>query len=1452
MRAPYFVFLLSLQILLCLSPHLPRAESATRAEAEQVCRNWLAYVVFETDSWAGSYNPTILDVKPIADGDGVLGWNFLIAPQGHIVVPVLKELPPIKAYSETSNLDADAEDGFARLLRESLRRTTDFFVDAYGSLEAAQPATGDILLDPGQRQEWERLLVPTHQFYAALQSGRDHNPLSGTKPLLRSSWAQGYPYNVDCPVGANENICLVGCVATATAQIMRYHEWPPAGTGTKSYYWNGDQSCSGISTPGETLVATLSDPYDWDNMLDDYRHTHNLDQRRAVRELCYEVGVAFSMDYGTCWSGAWTYDAKTILPDMFGYSYAINRANRSDHDPITWSGLIKMQCESGLPMLFRIKYSDYGGHAIVCDGWRSSSGIDYCHVNYGWGGPYTAWFAIDQIYHAIDTSAEYIIYNIKPPRTFVVCPTGTADYTKIQDAVDAAKDGDVIELRDAIYTGPGNCDISYDGKAILIRSQSGDPTACIIDPDEADRGFSFVNQEGSRSILDRVTIRDGSVEDLGGAIQCISSSPTIRRCIIEGNHAGTGGGGIFCTNSSPRVLSCVFRQNWTDGSGGAVFCASSSEVELVDCLFVENTADLRGGAINCENSSYPTEPTVASVDECVFLDNTAGLEGGGACFRWMYPPELTECTFAGNSVLDGGGLGGGVHCLDQSPPTVESCTFYGNSASLGGTFFLDLDSGGAFENTIISFSGQGKSIHAQNNSTPTLTCCDIYGNAGGDWVNPFDTQLGQNGNICLGPRFCDAANDNFKLNTLSPCAPDYNADCGLIGAWPTGCGVIANIPDSLLNGGMLVHSAGTGHTLGDDFCFRFEGEFAPSDCEEQGSELEFPGRELGLFYVAAAWNGEKDLGGVEFGLGDYDSVAFQIVECGPCFPSQTGLEIQGLGWPGPNSGVTLIMEGDEVWSGDLIPIYYFLGTGTPGGVTIIELTEHPETGHAGFFNRHSEYFPSGCLGAMGINTEGTVCCPAPDPPAETGVCCLADGSCTLNEEHACAEVGGIWHGGWQSCDPNPCGPAIAACCVGIECSLVTEVECATMAGTWDPDHDACDPNPCPTARDWADHNIGECALTVTDQGTVGFMAGDQAEGSGFIYPADGSNLLYIGSLWVGRDSAYVANNDYDDDPNQEWVVSGTPDGHIVFDEDPTSHQDILARYRDTAATTPLGLYVEQESWAYMANPAIDDFVMIHFTIENHGIEPLFDLYAGLFLDFDLDSAYDDFGGCIDENNLSYLTDPSGLYAGVCLLPYGPGDPPRANLTVVDNETYVWPNAFMLDPDKFGFLSAATPEYVLTDAHEPNDYSILASAGPFSLEVGESWQACFAILGGEDLPALQEHANVAQMILDGLVDDTPELPLMPIATRLLPNVPNPFSRTTMVRFELSHPGRVRISVYDVTGRLVRVLANGRYPASRHTLPWDGRDESERSTPGGVYFLRLQTDEQYESRLLIRLR
>lgn len=79
-----------------------------------------------------------------------------------------------------------------------------------------------------------------------------------------------------------------------------------------------------------------------------------------------------------------------------------------------------------------------------------------------------------------------------------------------------------------------------------------------------------------------------------------------------------------------------------------------------------------------------------------------------------------------------------------------------------------------------------------------------------------------------------------------------------------------------------------------------------------------------------------------------------------------------------------------------------------------------------------------------------------------------------------------------------------------------------------------------------------------------------------------------------------------------------------------------------------------------------------------------------------------------------------------------------------------------------------------------------------------------------------------------------------------NVPNPFNPATAVRFTVERPGRVSVTVHDVSGREVAVLARGEFPAGEFTTTWNGRDGAGRPAGSGTYFLRMEADGYRASR------
>ena len=82
--------------------------------------------------------------------------------------------------------------------------------------------------------------------------------------------------------------------------------------------------------------------------------------------------------------------------------------------------------------------------------------------------------------------------------------------------------------------------------------------------------------------------------------------------------------------------------------------------------------------------------------------------------------------------------------------------------------------------------------------------------------------------------------------------------------------------------------------------------------------------------------------------------------------------------------------------------------------------------------------------------------------------------------------------------------------------------------------------------------------------------------------------------------------------------------------------------------------------------------------------------------------------------------------------------------------------------------------------------------------------------------------------------------VPQALVMAPAMPNPFSSSTTLGFALPVPGAVSLSVYDLSGRLVRTLADGYRGAGEHSIVWNGMNDRSERVPPGVYFAVVSTD------------
>jgi hypothetical protein len=95
-------------------------------------------------------------------------------------------------------------------------------------------------------------------------------------------------------------------------------------------------------------------------------------------------------------------------------------------------------------------------------------------------------------------------------------------------------------------------------------------------------------------------------------------------------------------------------------------------------------------------------------------------------------------------------------------------------------------------------------------------------------------------------------------------------------------------------------------------------------------------------------------------------------------------------------------------------------------------------------------------------------------------------------------------------------------------------------------------------------------------------------------------------------------------------------------------------------------------------------------------------------------------------------------------------------------------------------------------------------------------------------------------------------LTPDKFTLMQNYPNPFNSSSIIRFDLKESSRITLDIYDLLGRHITVLANSRFEPGSHSVIWDGRDESKRDVPSGVYFYRLTSAAFSDTKRMTLLR
>ena len=284
-------------------------------------------------------------------------YIFTRAEGGYVIVSATESAYPILGYSEVGSIDLNN-------LPDGLK----YILGLY-SADIQSARKGNVA--PSEKVKHLRNMLGL----------RAADPV-GTivvEPLLGNiAWNQSPFYNALTP---NPSV-PIGCVATATSQILRYWKYPDKAVGHHSYE----------SPMFGTISFDFNHTFDWDNMPEEELTEPNQD----IAILCYAVAVGVNMNFNYGFnggSGAVHSDVPPALYRHFGYPKNITAIRRADFEDEAWLSIMKNELDNKRPIQYGGTGSG-GGHSFVLDGYDDA---DYFHVNWGWGGMSNGWFQINAL-----------------------------------------------------------------------------------------------------------------------------------------------------------------------------------------------------------------------------------------------------------------------------------------------------------------------------------------------------------------------------------------------------------------------------------------------------------------------------------------------------------------------------------------------------------------------------------------------------------------------------------------------------------------------------------------------------------------------------------------------------------------------------------------------------------------------------------------------------------------------------------------------------------------------------------------------------------------------------------------------------------------------------------------------------------------------------------------------
>ena len=325
-------------------------------------------------------------------------YVFNIGNQGFVIIAGEDAYRPVIGYSDEAPFDVnDIPPALSEYLEGMARR-----IRQVGG-------RGDAVASPLVAAEWTSVL--SHGMLLSRFGGR------GTGYFCQTKWNQDYPYNYCCPEdpAGSGGHAIVGCLATAMSQLMRFWASPAQGNGSH---------CYNHSDYGLICADFGNTVYDWENMPNVLNSASSEAEKLATGTLCFHCGVAIDMGYGPDGSGGASGPIPSAMHTYFNYSEANVQLRRDDYETEVWKTMVREQFDMGWPMYYG-GCQDGGCHAFVCDGYDDN---DMFHFNLGLGGGSDGWYLIDE---APYTSPADAMFNFVPAEVYDMTPKAPSGFSAV-------------------------------------------------------------------------------------------------------------------------------------------------------------------------------------------------------------------------------------------------------------------------------------------------------------------------------------------------------------------------------------------------------------------------------------------------------------------------------------------------------------------------------------------------------------------------------------------------------------------------------------------------------------------------------------------------------------------------------------------------------------------------------------------------------------------------------------------------------------------------------------------------------------------------------------------------------------------------------------------------------------------------------------------------------------